>query len=351
MELITSNIDTSVSSLHDAIRRNDVDEVQLLLANGADVHSVDEKNWTALHTAILMNQPEIVKILISHGSDLEKQTDDQCTPLHLAAMLGNIEIAKILLQNSANINAKGEYGRSPLIAAIKDDKIEMAKFLIENNADLEARTIEQKTPLMACAIKNLLELGHHLIKYKANLESSCEDGAKALHYAIACNQKQFVILLLENGAKIDSRITSRNETALHVAVDHRNLDICKVLVYQGANVNARNKNQFTPLHTAIEGLASICPEKEKLHEKIASLLISNGASIDTPFPRKFAFYDPTTPIIRATLTRKYSILKLMMQYHPNGGQFRHQGKSPLEFTLEKKHMDTAKFIIYFNGIS
>ena len=28
-----------------------------------------------------------------------------------------------------------------------------------------------------------------------------------------------------------------------------------------------------------------------------------------------------------------------------------KGKSPLEFTLEKKHMDTAKFIIYFNGIS
>jgi len=64
---MTDNLD---SALRDAIHHRQVDRVRMLLSDGADVRSVDDKGMTLLMVAASVGSPEIVDLLIAAGADV-----------------------------------------------------------------------------------------------------------------------------------------------------------------------------------------------------------------------------------------------------------------------------------------
>ena len=79
----------------------------------------------------------------------------------------------------------------------------------------------------------------------------------------------FVAALIERGADINN--SKPGETALHSAIAERHPDIARLLIMNGANVNAQNRSGRTPLHF----VARILPDG-----KLAELLIARGADIN-----------------------------------------------------------------------
>ena len=79
------------------------------------------------------------------------------------------------------------------------------------------------------------------------------DGWTPLHLAAHFGKQEAVRLLLNKGAKADSRSNNAMQnTALHAAAAGRAAGVAALLVDHGASVNARQHGGWTPLHAAAQ---------------------------------------------------------------------------------------------------
>ena len=99
--------------LHSAVRRIDVDSVQCLVTNKADVNVQDSSGGTPLYRAVETRSREIVERLLTAGVDLNIADPRGYTPLHLAAQNQLKEIVELLLASKANPNALTKDGLTP----------------------------------------------------------------------------------------------------------------------------------------------------------------------------------------------------------------------------------------------
>ncbi|PQE26579.1 Ankyrin repeat-containing domain protein [Rutstroemia sp. NJR-2017a BBW] len=109
--------------------------VELLLANGADIHQPAKRgiNRTALQKACEIGSFKIVKLLLSKGTKVDEQPayDGGATALQLAARSGSIKIAKLLLSKGARVHeapAKVN-GKTAFEEAAEHGRLEMLKLL------------------------------------------------------------------------------------------------------------------------------------------------------------------------------------------------------------------------------
>jgi ankyrin repeat protein len=79
------------------------------------------------------------------------------------------------------------------------------------------------------------------------------DGFTALHFAAFFGKPEVAKVLLEHGASVD--VYTRNPFAnqpLHAAAAGRHIEVCRVLLAAGADVNATQHGGYTPLHEAAQ---------------------------------------------------------------------------------------------------
>ena len=83
------------------------------------------KNMTPLYLALQNGQNiEIVQYLVLQGANIECRTIDNITPLHCASLNGHLNIVQFLCERGANI-------RTSLHLAVKSNHFEIAKYLIQ----------------------------------------------------------------------------------------------------------------------------------------------------------------------------------------------------------------------------
>jgi ankyrin repeat protein len=299
---------------------------QLLLEHGANADMENIHGQTLLHSA----SRNVARLLLELGLDVNAKDKRCVTPLHCACSSedGHPETVLVLLSHGANVNAQDVHGYTPLHHASQcvwsevDDPC-VVQFLLEHGADVNALNKYQKTPLHMASLESKLDTVRVLLDYGADPNARDEDGEIPLHQVSRTSPDDFrlfdsgvVQLLLERGADLNA-LDKNGETPLHSAcyygtievalalVDHDgaelsvlNIDgqtplhrlfqdigwllnrlfvskeeidlLCKQLLERGLDVNARDKNQATPLH-----LASHTPWSE-----VVQVLLDNGAEVD-----------------------------------------------------------------------
>lgn len=88
---------------------------------------------------------------------------------------------------------------------------------------------------------------------EASVRRLSPDGFTALHLAAFFGKPEVARMLLDAGASVDTYTT--NDFAnqpLHAAAAGRHLEVCRVLVAAGADVNATQHGGYTPLHEAAQ---------------------------------------------------------------------------------------------------
>jgi len=73
-----------------------MDMVTLLVDEGADVNSRNEKGQTPLHFAVLFDHIEKAELLINAGADVNAKDKSDRTPLDIAVDRGYTEIVELL---------------------------------------------------------------------------------------------------------------------------------------------------------------------------------------------------------------------------------------------------------------
>lgn len=146
--------------LREAIRKNQVDMVNLLLDAGANPNLQDTNSDSILQEALLNNtyikflnpadetvqaenfpiigqeKVQIILAMIAKGVTAEQRDHNGRTVLMLAAGQGQTEIVKQLLSKGAKVNAVNAYGATPLMYAAVRGKLETVKVLVEQGANI-----------------------------------------------------------------------------------------------------------------------------------------------------------------------------------------------------------------------
>lgn len=103
--------------LVDAIFLSDVDDVRLLLAQGANPDACDEEQRTPLMNATRDCNSELVRILLEAGADPNLRDEDGWTALDSAVYRGSLDSVWLLIHYGADVNAQSDTGGSVLLRA------------------------------------------------------------------------------------------------------------------------------------------------------------------------------------------------------------------------------------------
>ncbi|OMJ70038.1 hypothetical protein SteCoe_32076 [Stentor coeruleus] len=141
-------------------------DVSQLLQQGADPNIPDEGGWTPLMCAASSGDLIKVKHLVSDDRiDVNLKNDAGCTALHYACSKGHIDIVDALLQKEGiMLNAQDNGGKAtPIIRAMLGNHLRIVRKLIDARARLNFKDCEGNTVLHYAIASENVELAVELI--------------------------------------------------------------------------------------------------------------------------------------------------------------------------------------------
>lgn len=177
------------------------------------------------------------------------------TPLHFAARAGQTGAIKTLVQHGAKINGKDDTGGTPLMYAVTDSKREdVIELLLDLGASIDAQDKLGLTALDRAAFDGDGKLAALLLKRGAQLNvGNGERRSSPVGKCISSGNIEVLKLLLQAGADVNAPIGGNSPLA-DAAVDGR-IDFVKELLAAGADPNQTSPppSGFTPLMSAVAG--------------------------------------------------------------------------------------------------
>ncbi|KAJ9297660.1 hypothetical protein DTO271G3_4435 [Paecilomyces variotii] len=168
----------SVTALQGAVHKQNIDVVQLLVENDADINAPAAKNGgkTALQTAVSQNNSAMTKLLVHHGANVNGLPSPLRgrTALQQAASSGFVQLTEYLLARGADVNAPAAHfgGVTALQGAALQGNIRIVMMLLQAGADINgAPAIEQgRNAIEGAAENGRLDTLHLLLNYHPNTE-------------------------------------------------------------------------------------------------------------------------------------------------------------------------------------
>ena len=174
-----------------------------------------------------------------------------------------IALKDYLLSNLSSINELTSHGVSPLMLSCYFKKPEITTILIELQDEI--------TLFEAAASGKFDVVAHEIFKKPEKINDYSDDGFTALGLAAYFGKEEVARYLVLKGA--DVNLSSNNGYhvfPLHSAVAGNHLNISRMLIENGAFVNATQMSGITPLHSAAQN-GNI---------EIIILLLEKGAKVD-----------------------------------------------------------------------
>ena len=168
------------------------------------------------------------------------------------------------------------------------------------------------------------------------------DGTSVLMKASNSADVEMVKMLLSRGADINYT-NKYGWTALLKALDNREhwMAVTPVLIKSGADVNATLKsNGYTPLWKAI---GKISKNRDAAVE-IIKLLLSKGADVNAPYISKDARYSGETPLMSASQKGSTDVVKLLLSNGADVDARTGAGKTALNYAQEKGHQEIVALL-------
>jgi ankyrin repeat protein len=176
------------------------------------------------------------------------------SPLYFASMDGFYDLVEHLVgKHPEHINARGGRMVTPLVAALYRKHFQVAELLQQNGADVDVRGMWDTTLLGAACESGRLDIVEWLLNRGADVNIQGYQPDKApLHYAVRYGHPHILQLLIEHNADIDIQRGHLGNSTLHLAahrdVDGDHVNFMQALLDHGANPNARDDHNATPLH-------------------------------------------------------------------------------------------------------
>ena len=222
-----------------------------------------------------------VKRLIAQGVDVDIRTQQGRTALHVAAGHCHIELVKYLvLEANADVNAPDEDGDGPLAHCAQAGDPVVARVLLDNGAHVDMASAKSElTPLMRAAFNGREEVVNVLIEYDASLNLLNCNRESAVHMAVSHKQPTTLAILVSKGAQLNT-LNSLNFTPLHMAAKTDSAACCNILLE--ANVDVRMVDEEGRLALHLAAALNSCMVLQSLLDHDASLINQLDCSGNAP---------------------------------------------------------------------
>jgi ankyrin repeat protein len=239
-----------------AAREGDMESARALVDGGANVNQPTEAGWTPLLTAVNNRNYRLARFLLDRGADPNLANRAGWTPLYLATDnrnieggdypvpkpdLDHLEMITALLEKRADPNARvkdntltrtiftmqwfWEDGATAFVRAGQSSDTELMRLLMKHGADPKARTTLGDDALTAAAGIGWVEGVTYERSAKENLEAvrmlldlgldpnhANNEGRTALMGAAMKGRSDVVLLLVERGARLETRDKGNRDT-------------------------------------------------------------------------------------------------------------------------------------------
>lgn len=249
-----------VRILFDFIKRHEWEKfIELIKDNEEiDVNVKDDTGNYLIQYTVLFNQKKALSLLISRGARVDVTDNDNRSIIYYAIKYGYTEILKLLLNfNSVSIgiplvDIQDSNGRIPLHYAIQFKNMDAVKLLLLSGSNVNMKDNDSHNSLHLSVYTKDYDIVKIILNHKPAINSRIDSGETSLH--ISSNQElpRITKLLLDLGADPNIKDNEHELIPLNYAVNLNNVDLVKLLLGYGSNINSQDFYGRTPIHYAIQ---------------------------------------------------------------------------------------------------
>jgi len=342
--------------IHDAALEGNIEAIKQHLAAGTDVNARGGIGETPLHSAAYYGHKVVAELLIAEGADVNAKTEDGVTPLDFAKR--HPEIADLLRKHGGNdawgpMPTKDEVANWPILET-KTYKKELSPkslksqtrvfLLLQNNLNLDIDIIwldfdgkPQSYGIIKAGegrIINTFSTHRWLLKDKLYVTPEFSTRIK-LHGKTGEELK--AAEPVAEASQAEPPTAKAPDILIHDAVLRGNIEAVKQHLTAGMDVDARSKQDKTPLH-----LAAMVGHKE-----IAELLIAKGADVNAK--GDLVGHTPlqvvATPLFIALIQRHKEVVELLIAKGADVNAKNRMGWTPLHFAASGRDKESAELLI------
>jgi len=328
------------TALHWMVRAENMEMVEMLLAAGADVKAADRYGVTPLYLACTLGNVPMIERLLKAGADPNASDQSGETLIMTATHNGDTRAVEVLLANGAQVNVKQkDSGTTPLMLAIRENQSAIVKLLLAHDAEVGAATIKGTKPPRRAADAGGGSHGVGIIRGglpPTGSQTPTTGAMTPLLYAARDGRLEIVRMLIDAGANIETA-EANNITPLQMAIGNDNIAVAEYLLEKGANPNSADDYGRTPLWLAVEmrdlEIGRAGREGDNGIDRPAVLdlikhLIARGANVnaritDVPPTRRYMMglgdlswvnFIGQTPFLRASISGDLTLMHLLLDH-------------------------------------
>ncbi|CAB4065734.1 unnamed protein product [Lepeophtheirus salmonis] len=336
--LISQKDDEGYTPLHLAVISGNKAIVKYLLSKGADVDAVDDELHSSVHWATVCGEVDCLEILIQEGAKTATPDIYGAYPVHYSAQIcgkssdagadlrRGLIVLKRLIKFGVDVNVKDRDGRQPLMWAASSGSSDAILCLVNAGANVYETDKDGLTPLHCTASRGHRDCVEALVGLcGADVSIQDYNGCTPLFYSVTLGHLDCTRLLLDYGSdpnvqdkkgrtsahcgaakgqletlKLLNKSNGRKELirwllnqkpeaidccnnegrgALHIAAMNNNVEVCKILIDNYADINIIMRNSkgdlLTPLDAAHTKGNKGCAKYIKLHGGLSSTKLAN----------------------------------------------------------------------------
>lgn len=283
----------------------------LLLDHGAAANVRDNHGMPLVSRYASLGMLQAVERILEAGADPNAANSTSNYSALYFAISGDsksLPVIRALLAGGADPNGAEGETTLPLLTAVRQKNLAAAEALLQAGADANRiSTANATTPLVAALKNGDMAMVDLLLKHGATPDAPVDKGLRALDILVHDNNDFAAVeKIIAAGAKADTNRLDENgapvETALHLAVRHKRLDMLNLMLKNGADPLVVDGFGYTPLQLAHSLLGSDDAIVDRLRLADGAARITReqairAAAVDTPPPNapKPPSHQPPSP--------------------------------------------------------
>jgi len=204
-----------------------------------------DKAYRLIH-ACFCSLDAAASALRGEPSLISERTGTGETPLHYLVVENNLEAVRFLHEAGAELNVQDDFGASPLADSLRLGYLEVTEYLLGHGADPHSVDENGRTALHAAVDGGVPRLVQSVLAAGGGPAVFDSVGDSPLHLAIQKKALDVVRVLLTAGVDVNLRQQLSEETPLHVAARTGNVTLIQLLLRAGADPRLTDDEGRTP---------------------------------------------------------------------------------------------------------
>lgn len=309
----TEGLSMALASLRNLYTPN-IKVSRLLILGGANINYRTEvlNNAPILCVQSHLGYTEMVALLLEFGANVDASSESGLTPLGYAAAAGFLSIVVLLCKKRAKVDHLDKNGQCALVHAALRGHLEVVKFLIQCDWTMagQQQGVFKKSQAIQQALIAAASMGYtEIVSYLLDLPEKDEEEVER--------------------AQINSFDSLWGETALTAAAGRGKLDVCRLLLEQGAAVAQPNRRGAVPLFSTVR----------QGHWQIVDLLLTHGADVN------MADKQGRTPLMMAASEGHLGTVDFLLAQGASIALMDKEGLTALSWACLKGHLSVVRSLV------